>query len=273
MMNEAEVIKRNNIKRLGKGEHTLVLAHGFGCSQSMWHYLIPYLSDHYQIILFDYVGSGASDFSFFSKDRYSDLEGYADDIVELCEALSLKDVSLIGHSVSGTIGLLAAQKIPDRISSMIMVCPSPCFLNVPPHYFGGFEVSDLEELVNLMDKNYIGWANHLAPLVMGLDADPVLLDELSHSFCSTDPVMAKVFAKATFFSDYRHRLPDNQHPTLLLQSQNDSLASVSIGEYMRSVMPLSELRVIEAKGHCLHMTHPEAVFKAINSFLVKRVSG
>lgn len=272
MMNEAEAIKRNNIKRLGKGKHTLVFAHGFGCSQSMWRHLIPYLSDRYQILLFDYVGSGASDFTFFSKARYSDLEGYADDIVEFCEALSLKDVSLIGHSVSGIIGLLAAQKIPDRISNMVMVCPSPCFLNFPPNYFGGFEVSDLEELVNLMDKNYIGWANHLSPLVMGQDADPALVNELTHSFCSTDPVMAKVFAKATFFSDYRDRLSENTHPTLLLQSQNDSLASVAIGEYMHSVMPLSELRIIDAKGHCLHMTHPEEVSKEIDSFLAKRVS-
>lgn len=263
-----EIIKRNNVKSFGKGETTLLLAHGFGCDQNMWRFITPELSKHYRIVLFDYVGSGKSDLASYNAKRYTTLEGYAEDISEICEALELEDVTLIGHSVSGMISLIASLATPTYFSRQIMICPSPCFLNLPPDYFGGFEKSDLEELLNLMDKNYIGWANYLAPLVMGTNHSTELIGELSGSFCSTDPVVAKNFARATFFSDYRHILPQTTHPTLILQSKIDSLASTSVGEYLHEKMPNSEISIIDAQGHCLHMTSPEIIIDHILHYVV-----
>lgn len=233
----------------------------------MWRYIVPELSKHYTVVLFDYVGSGQSDWSAFDADRYSTLEGYAEDVIEIVAALELQDVIFIGHSVSGTIGLLATQAAPSLFTGMVMVCPSPCFLNIPPDYVGGFERSDLEDLLSLMEKNYLGWVSFLAPLVMGGSASESLVDELSSSFCSIDPEAARIFAHATFFSDYRHRLAHNQHPALILQSSVDTLAGPEVGRFMKDSMPASQLSIIEADGHCLHMTHPELVLRAIHDFL------
>ncbi|MBE0486355.1 MAG: alpha/beta hydrolase [Marinobacter sp.] len=244
-----------------------MLAHGFGCDQNMWQHLTPSLRDHYTLILFDYVGSGQSQLSAFSEARYSTLDGYARDVFEICQALNLKGVHFIGHSVSCTIGLLAAIAHPERFASQVMICPSPCFLNVPPDYQGGFEQADMEELIDLMDRNYIGWASYLAPLVLGAESSELLVGELSDSFCSTDPVVAKTFAKATFFSDYRHLLPQAKHPTLILQSQVDALANENVGKYVYEHMPRSTLRVLPSEGHCIHMTHPGLVSPEIRDWL------
>jgi len=263
MLNSNDILRRNNVKVIGSGSKTLFLAHGFGCDQNMWRFLTPELEKHFTIILFDYVGSGASDISQYNKKRYSQLEGYAEDVIEICEALQLSDVIFIGHSVSSIIGAIAAMQKPAFFSKLIMICPSPCFLNFPPKYMGGFEKEDLQELLNLMDKNYIGWANYLAPLVMGTNNSDDLIGELSGSFCSTDPLIAKNFAEATFLSDYRYLLQDIKQPSLILQSENDALAAISIGEFIASEIANSELRVIAADGHCLHMTHPEAIMDFI----------
>lgn len=267
MLNSNDVLVRNNVNVIGKGSKTLFLAHGFGCDQNMWRFLTPELEKHFTIVLFDYVGSGASDISHYDRKRYSQLEGYADDIIEICQALNLSNVVLVGHSVSCTIGAIASSKNTDLFSQLIMICPSPCFLNFPPEYFGGFEKEDLLELLNLMDKNYIGWANYLAPLVMGTTNSDNLIGELSGSFCSTDPVVAKNFAEATFLSDYRHLLKDIKQPALILQSENDALAATSVGEYIASEMIDSELKVIVADGHCLHMTHPEVIVNSIMEYV------
>jgi sigma-B regulation protein RsbQ len=263
MLNSSDVLIRNNVKILGKGDRTLFLAHGFGCDQNMWRFITPELAKHFTLILFDYVGSGASDISQYNLKRYGKLEGYAEDIIEICEALQLTDAIFIGHSVSSIIGAIVAIEKPTLFSKLIMICPSPCFLNVPPDYFGGFEKEDLHELLNLMDKNYIGWANYLAPLVMGTTNSDELIGELSGSFCSTDPIIAKNFAAATFLSDYRYLLKDINHPTLILQSDNDALAATTVGEFIAGEIVDSELNVIVADGHCLHMTHPDAIVSSI----------
>jgi sigma-B regulation protein RsbQ len=261
------ILERNNVKVIGKGETTLMLGHGFGCDQHMWRFMLPLLESNYKIVLFDYVGCGQSDVSAFDKKRYQTLEGYAQDIIEICDELQLQEVVFIGHSVSSMIGMLAAIQVRTIFSKMVMICPSPCFLNFPPEYFGGFEKDDLEELINLMDKNYIGWANYLAPLVMGQNNRTELINELEDSFCSTDPNYAKPFAKATFFSDDREALTKLHLPTMILQSFDDNLASVNVGKYMHSKIPNAELKVIDSQGHCLHMTAPETVFNAIKRFL------
>ena len=259
---------RNNVKVIGKNNApTLMLAHGFGCDQNMWRFLLPELEAHYQIVLFDYVGSGNSLLNDYSKERYSALEGYAKDITDIIEELQLKDVTIIAHSVSSIIASIASIEIPDIIKKIVMVCPSPCFINIPPDYEGGFERSDLEELIELMDKNYIGWANYLAPLVMGTSQPQELISELSGSFCSTDPVVAKAFAKATFFSDHRHILPHITCPVQILQSSSDALASPRIGHYMADNIPNSELRMLEAEGHCLHMTNHQEIIPLVFKFV------
>jgi sigma-B regulation protein RsbQ len=262
-----QVTKKNNVNILGSGEKTLLLAHGFGCDQNMWRFMLPALTPHYKVVLFDYVGSGKSDLSHYDQARYSSLEGYAQDILDICEALALQNVILVSHSVSSMIGLIASIQKPELFSQLIMVCPSPCFLNFKPDYIGGFERADLEELIDLMDKNYIGWANYLAPLVMGSNSSEKLVGELSGSFCSTDPLVAKTFAKATFFSDYRHLLKDAKHPVLLFQSGQDALASTDIGVFMASQLPNAELQIIEAEGHCLHMTIPDIMSMRLRDYI------
>ena len=262
-----EIRKRNNVKIIGKGDKTLVLAHGFGCDQNMWRFVTPVLEQHFTLVLFDYVGSGKSDISQYNKKRYSTLDGYAKDVLEICDALDLSDVTFIGHSVSATIGALAAIEQPELFAQLVMICPSPCFLNLPPDYFGGFEKQDLHELLNLMDKNYIGWANYLAPLVIGSSHPDEFIAELSGSFCSTDPLIAKTFAEATFLSDYRATLKHIKQPSLVLQSEHDALAAPSVGEFVANEIPNSTLQVISAHGHCIHMTHPETVGRSIIDFV------
>lgn len=262
-----DVIKRNNVTVLGEGNTTLLLAHGFGCDQNMWRFLLPYFKDEYKIVLFDYVGSGKSDLSQYQPQKYNSLEGYAEDILDICDVLSLDNVILIGHSVSSIIGLLASIKKPEYFAKLVMVCPSPCFLNLPPDYYGGFDEEDLHELLGLMDKNYIGWADYLAPLVMGGNNSQMLIGELSGSFCSTDPIIAKNFAKATFFSDYRAILQNSVHPVLIVQSEYDALAAKSVGQYMQKEIPHSSIEIIEAEGHCLHMTHPNIIAPLLLTFI------
>lgn len=266
-MDEVSIRQRNNVKVFGQGTHTLMFAHGFGCDQSMWRFITDTLQHHYRIVTFDYVGSGQSDLSAFSATRYATLEGYACDINEILDALDLTDVTLIGHSVSSIIAMLAAIRAPERVSRLVMVCPSPCYLNDPPDYHGGFERDDLEELIDLMDKNYIGWANYLAPLVMGGRAGDHFVHELSGSFCSTDPLVAKTFARATFFSDYRSQLPNCHIPTLVLQSRVDSLASVEVGQYVTDHLANGRIRVLDTEGHCIHMTDDNLVEAEIQAFV------
>lgn len=266
-MDQNDIADRNNVQLIGEGERVLVLAHGFGCDQNVWRFITPALTPSYRVLLFDYVGCGRSRVDAFSVDRYFRLEGYAQDVIDICEAFDLRDVTFVGHSVSGVVGLLAALEQPERFRDLVMVGPSPCYLDMSPDYQGGFSREDLTELLDLMDKNYIGWANYLAPLAMGSDAADELKGELSGSFCSTDPLVARTFAKATFFSDYRYLLPKVRHPSLLLQSRSDVLANPSVGEYMHQHMPGSQLVMLDTEGHCIHMSDPEKVVDELLAFL------
>ncbi|MDO9519909.1 MAG: alpha/beta hydrolase [Pseudohongiella sp.] len=266
-MSDYSIKARNNVKIIGSGEHVLMLAHGFGCDQNMWRALADKMGNDYTIILFDYVGCGQSDFAAFNVNRYTTLDGYASDITDILSELNLSDVTLIGHSVSSMIGMLAAIKAPDRICKLVMVCPSPYYMNDLPGYAGGFERDDLEELIDMMDKNYIGWANYLAPLVMGGRADQSDVENLTSSFCSTDPRAAKTFARATFFSDYRDILANCPVPTLVLQSLADSLVPVNVGEFVAGRLPQATLRILDTQGHCVHMTDPELTGAEIRGFL------
>jgi sigma-B regulation protein RsbQ len=262
-----DVIARNNVKVFGNGTQPMVFAHGFGCDQNMWRHITPAFQDDYRIVLFDYVGAGKSDLGAYDGERYSTLEGYAQDIVEILDALDLSDVILVGHSVSSMISVLAARAAADRVSRLIMVGPSPRYINDGDQYVGGFERADIEGLLEMMDKNYIGWANFLAPAIIKNPEQPELAGELTESFCSTDPVIARRFAEATFFADNRADLPSVRVPSLILQCSDDIIAPLAVGEYLHKNVPGSTLRVMKATGHCPHMSHPEETIELIREYL------
>lgn len=262
-----DVLARNNVKVFGSGTRPMMFAHGFGCDQNMWRLVTPAFEKDYRIVLFDYVGSGKSDLAAYDPDRYASLDGYADDILRICEALDLHDVVLVGHSVSSMIGVLAANREPDRFSDLILIGPSPRYINEAPSYVGGFERSDIEGLLEMMDKNYVGWANYLAPAIMKNPDRPELGEELTESFCSTDPVIARRFAEATFFADNRADLAAVEVPTLILQCSEDLIAPPEVGAFMHQHLPGSTFRQMEATGHCPHMSHPEETIRLMKEYL------
>lgn len=265
-----DIRKRNNVQVLPGNGPVLLYAHGFGCNQSMWSRVTPAFETTHQQILFDYVGSGKSDIAAFDPVRYASLQGYAADLLDVCDALNLRSgVTFVGHSVSCSVGLLASIERPELFERLILVGPSPCFLNHPPDYVGGFEREDLEGLLALMEQNYIGWANYLAPVVMGNPLGTPLTGELSDSFCSTDPVTAQVFARTTFFSDGRADLPKVSRPSLILQHRNDALAPLTVGEYMHAHLKDSTLKVLDVTGHCGHMSDPALVVQAMREYLAQ----
>jgi sigma-B regulation protein RsbQ len=263
----SNVIRRNNVKQFGEGSQPMLFAHGFGCDQNMWRFVTPAFEKDYRIIVFDYVGNGKSDLSAYNEERYSSLNGYAQDILEICEAVELKSVILVCHSVSSMIGLLAAVRKPELFSKLIFIGPSPRYINDLPDYRGGFERSELEGLLDTMDKNYIGWAHFLAPVVMKNADRPELTEELEESFCSTDPRLARKFAEVTFFSDNRDDLKRLKVPTLILQCSDDAIAPDSVGEYVRQHIPNNKFEKMKATGHCPHMSHPEETIRLIKKFL------
>lgn len=258
--------RRNNIKVSGNGPVTMVLAHGFGCDQSMWRFLSPNYVDRYRVITFDLVGSGQSDLSAYDRSKYASLQGYADDVLEIIEQHATGPVIFVGHSVSATIGLLASIRKPELFASQVMVGPSPCYIN-DADYVGGFARQDIEELLETMDSNYLGWSSNLAPAIMGTPDQPQLAEELTNSFCRTDPGIAKHFARVTFMSDHRSDLPKSTVPTLILQCSDDMIAPVAVGQYMQKNMANSTLRIIENVGHCPHMSAPTPSSQAIDEFL------
>jgi sigma-B regulation protein RsbQ len=263
---QSTISQRNNVKTFGNGTQPMMFAHGFGCDQNMWRFITPAFEDDYRIVLFDYVGAGKSDLSKYNPERYSSLQGYAQDVLEICEELQLNGVIFVGHSVSSMIGLLSAVDKPEYFSNIIMVGPSPCYIN-DGVYVGGFERKDIEGLLETMEKNYIGWANFLAPTIMGNKERPHLGEELTHSFCSTDPIIANQFAKATFFSDNRKDLLKLKTPSLVLQCSEDIIAPLEVGNFLHQNLPFSTLKIMKATGHCPHISEPEETIELIKEYL------
>ncbi|HKO56496.1 MAG TPA: alpha/beta hydrolase [Thermoanaerobaculia bacterium] len=261
-----DVLTRNHVKVSGSGTRPMLFAHGFGCDQTMWRFITPAFEQQYRIVLFDYVGSGNSDLSAYDPERYATLGGYAQDVLDVCEALDLRDVIFVGHSVSSMVGVLAANRAPERFSRLIMVGPSPRYIN-DNGYVGGFERADIEGLLDLMDKNYIGWASFLAPVIMKNDDRPELTQELNDSFCSTDPKITRRFAQTTFFADNRADLAHVRVPSLIMQCSEDAIAPVEVGNFLHRAIPRSTLRLMKATGHCPHISHPEETIEAIRTYL------
>jgi sigma-B regulation protein RsbQ len=244
----------------------MIFAHGYGCDQHMWRLIAPAFSADYRLVLFDHVGSGRSDLGAYSRTKYSSLQGYADDVLEICDELNLEHGIFVGHSVSAMIGVLAAIQEPERFASLVLIGPSPCYIN-DGDYVGGFTRRDIDELLEFQDSNYLGWASSLGPVIMGNSDRPELAAELTNSFCRTDPDIAKQFAAVTFLSDNRADLPKAQTRSLILQCQQDAIAPMTVGEYVHRHLPNSRLVVMDATGHCPHLSAPDETIAAIQSFL------
>lgn len=259
--------RRNNIRVTGRtAGRTVVLVHGFGCDQNMWRLVEPALAEDVRVVLFDYVGAGRSDLSAWQEDRYSSLEGYARDVVEVCEELDLHDAVVVGHSVSAMTCVLAQDAAPDRIGSLVMLCPSPCYID-EDGYRGGFSAEDIDELLESLESNYLGWSSAMAPVIMGNPDRPELGEELTNAFCATDPDIARVFARTTFLSDSRKDLEGVTVPTLILECEQDVIAPPEVGAYVHAAIPGSELVTLPATGHCPQLSAPAATAAAIRTFV------
>ncbi len=265
-MTKEEAIATFNINITGNGTSVMLFAHGFGCDQSMWRFLVPDFEKDFTTILFDLMGCGRSDISSYHPDRYNHLEGHAEDLVNICDALHLKNITLVAHSVSAMIGALASIKRPELFKEIIMICPSPYYLN-EEGYKGGFNKEDIENLLIQMENNYLGWATSMAPVIMNNSGELVFQDELAESFCRNNPEIAKQFARVTFLSDNRKEISNIVMRTLIVQCREDIVAPPEVGQYMHKRIPDNEMVVIDVIGHCPHLSAPAETSKAMRSFL------
>lgn len=260
------VLRRNNVNVSGCGQRAMVFAHGFGCDQTMWETVAGNFQQDFRVVLFDYVGHGRSDLSSYSMERYSSLAGFAEDVVEIGNALKLRDAVFVGHSVSAMIGALATLKAPGMFSNLVMVGPSPRYID-DEDYQGGFSREQIEELLEFLADNHLGWSAAMAPTIMGNPDRPELSARLENSFCSTDPEIAREFARVTFLSDNREDLGSVEVHTLVLQCSNDIIAPVEVGEYVHARLPNSVFRLLQATGHCPNLSAPGEVTAAIRDFV------
>lgn len=258
-----DIIRRNHVQTLGEGDQTLALAHGFGCDQQIWQPVAESLADHFRLVLFDLTGCGRSDLTAWRRERHSSLAGYADDLIEVLAASTSEPVTLVGHSVSGTIAMLAARKAPERFRPIVAIGPSPRYINDPPDYNGGFEESDVHALLDMMEHNYFEWAGYLSPLAMANSHRPELAEKLRRSFAAADPVISRTFAEATFLSDNREVLEAVPVPVDILYTEQDMIVPLPVIEYLNDHLPDSRTRQLNATGHYPHMSNPEAVVEGI----------
>jgi sigma-B regulation protein RsbQ len=261
-----DTLLRNSVSILGKGARPMLFTNGFGCDKDMWRFITPAFEADYKIVLFNYTGIGGPMPDGWDAEKYSGLGGYAQDTIDVVEGLDLRNVILVGHSVGAMIGVLASIARPDRFSKLILIGPSPCYLN-DGDYHGGFDRADLEGLLDLMDNNYIGWASYLAPVIMKNEDRPELTEELRSRFCSVEPEAARIFAEATFFADNRADLMKVNLPSLIMQCSNDSIAPVFVGHYLHAHLTSSTFAQMKATGHCPQLSHPEEIIHMIKTYL------
>jgi sigma-B regulation protein RsbQ len=263
------VSTRNDLRVTGLADgRPIVFVHGFGCDQEMWRFLVPDFATDHKVVTFDLVGFGGSDVSAYDPERYGTLRGHADDLVQICRALELSDVVLVGHSVSAMIGVLAQQQAPELFGALVMVGPSPRYVD-DGDYIGGFSRADIAGLLDALDSNHTNWSLAMGPLIMGTPDRPELGEELAASFCRTDPQVARQFARVTFLSDNRADLPGVTVPTLVLQCTDDPIAPAAVGRYVHAAIPGSVLTELAATGHCPHLSAPQETITAIRTFLAR----
>lgn len=260
------ITQRNNVMIMGQGVQPMMFAHGFGCDQAMWRHVAPAFEADFEVVLFDLVGAGGSDLSAYDPRKYAGLAGYADDVIEILKDQGLSDVIFVGHSVSAIIGVLAAVKAPELFAKLVLVGPSPRYID-DDGYVGGFAAEQIEELLDFLADNPMGWSEAMAPLIMGNADRPELGEELTASFCRTDPDIAKAFARATFTSDNRADLPQVSTPTLILQCSDDIIAPLAVGQYVHEHIAGSQFVVLKATGHCPNLSAPAEVTSAIRAFV------
>ncbi|CAA9379717.1 MAG: Hydrolase of unknown specificity RsbQ, part of a novel [RsbQ - PAS domain] bacterial sensing module [uncultured Nocardioides sp.] len=265
-MSPRRVVADHHISDTGGDRgRTLVFAHGFGCDQHMWRFVAPHFAAEHRVVLFDHVGAGGAQ-APYDAEKYSSLDGYADDVVRIVTELDLRDVVLVGHSVSSMIGVLAQRRAPERFAALALVSPSPRYID-DYGYTGGFQASDIDDLITALSDNYLGWSTQMAPVIMGNSDRPELAAELSQSFCQADPAIAERFATVTFYGDNRADLPHVTVPTLVLQCRDDAIAPVAVGEYVAEAIPDSSLVVLDATGHCPNLSAPRQVVQELRTFL------
>lgn len=260
------ILQQNNVKILGSGARTMIFAHGFGCDQNMWRFIVPAFEQDYRVILFDHVGCGKSDLRAYDREKYSTLSGYSHDVIAICRELGVRDGVFVGHSVSAMIGALTSIAVPDLFSELVMIGPSSRYID-DGSYVGGFSSEQIEELLDFLDDNHMGWSAAMGPVIMGNPDRPELAEELVNSFCRTDPAIARAFARVTFTSDNRTDLPKVTARSLVIQSLEDVIAQPLVGEYVRSALPKGQMVVINATGHCPNLSAPDEVIKAIKNFV------
>lgn len=262
------VQSRNRVRVSGRADGpVVVLAHGFGCDQNLWRLVVPTLERDFRVVVFDHVGSGRSDLSAWTPERYSSLDGYVEDVLEICRDLDLGPVTFVGHSVSAMMGVLAAVREPERFAGLVLLAPSPCFIDDPATgYRGGFTAGDIDELLESLDANYLGWSGAMAPVIMGNPERPELGEELTTSFCATDPDIARVFARVTFLSDNRADLPKVKVPTLVADCSSDVIAPPEVGAFVHAQIAGSRLVTLNATGHCPQLSAPEETADVIAAF-------
>lgn len=262
-----DILKRNHVTVLGSGSQTIIFGHGFGCDQEMWRLVAPRFADRYRVVLFDYVGSGLSQLDQYDPAKYASLKGYARDLLDVIEALDATDTIFVGHSVSSMIGALAATLHPEYFNRLVMVGPSPRYLNDLPDYYGGFDREDIDELLEMMQLNFSGWASYMAPAVMKNSERAELAEELERQFASRDPRIARQFAEVTFYCDCRDILADVKVPTLIMQCADDSIAPLEVGDYLHQKLQGSTLNRMTAKGHYPQLSQPEETYARIDDYL------
>jgi sigma-B regulation protein RsbQ len=260
------ILERHNVRTFGAGAVPLVFAHGFGCDQNMWRFITPAFERDYRVVLFDYLGHGGSDASQYEPGRYQTLAGYVSDVLDICAALDVQRGVFVGHSVSAMIGALASIREPNRFDALVMIGPSPRYIN-DDGYVGGFAREDIDELLDALESNYLGWSSSMAPVIMGRADRPEFGAELTNSFCRTDPAVARQFARTTFLSDNRADLARIPARTLVLQCANDVIAPASVGRFVHEQIPNSVLVNMQASGHCPNLSAPEETIAAIKAFL------
>jgi len=262
-----DVRTRNNIRELGPPSgQPIVFAHGFGCDQNMWRLVAPPFEDRFRVVLFDHAGAGAADPLAYDVQRHGSLQGYADDVVDICHELELRDVIFVGHSVSAMIGVLADRVDPSLFAKLVLIGPSPRYID-DVDYVGGFTEEDIRELLESLESNYLGWSTAMAPVIMGNGDRPELGTELTSSFCRTDPEIARRFAEVTFTSDNRADLARVRTPALVLQCAQDAIAPVSVGRFVADTLSDASLVILDATGHCPHLSAPRETTDAILSFV------
>jgi len=264
-MNE-DILIRNNVKVTGRGNQPMLLIHGFGCDQNIWRFITPAFEENYKVILIDLVGCGKSDDDAYEPEKYDTLQGHVNDVLEICSVLELKNVILVGHSISANISLLSSISNNEIFEKLILVCPSPKFLN-EEGYTGGFDQKDIDGLIDAVESNYLGWSKAIAPVIMSNAERPELSNELEERFCSNNPEIAIHFAKVTFLCDNRKDLEKVNTKTLVLQSKADNLAAISVGQYVHDNIKNSDFNVLETSGHCPHLSHPKETILAMEEFL------